>query len=164
MEKPTWTVVQFSTDNTVEAVPSSWIEHNKCYWPPFKYEQIITAIRKNMERNTCWPCYDIITFRNSTYDDYNVARLKTKKAEYTSASDLNSEIESTKRKRIINRLYVASDSDDDCDKNNNSSTKQKQIKENEMVKKRPKELYILKTEDSEESNSILPKHPQMTGG
>lgn len=69
MEKPTWTVVQFSTDNTVEAVPSSWIEHNKCYWPPFKYEQIITAIRKNMERNTCWPCYDIITFRNSTYGE-----------------------------------------------------------------------------------------------
>ncbi|KMQ88357.1 pou class transcription factor 2-like protein [Lasius niger] len=98
-----------------------------------------------MERNTCWPCYDIITFRNSTYDDYNVARLKTKKAEYTSASDLNSEVESTKRKRIINRLYVASDSDDNCDKNNNS-TKQKQIKENEIVKKkRPEELYILKT-------------------
>ncbi|GAB1869621.1 hypothetical protein CAJAP_10700 [Camponotus japonicus] len=159
MEKPTWTVVQFSTDNTVEAVPSSWIEHNKCYWPPFKYEQIITAIRKNMQRNTCWPCYDIITFRNSTYDDYNVARLKTKKAEYTSASDLNSEIESTKRKRIINRLYVASDSDDDCDKNNNS-TKQKQIKENEMVKKKTKRAIY--SEDSEESNSILPKHPQMT--
>lgn len=67
IEKPTWTVVQFSTDNTVEAVPSSWIEHNN--WPPFKYEQIITAIRKNMEQNTCWPCYDIITFRNSTYDE-----------------------------------------------------------------------------------------------
>lgn len=31
MEKPTWTVVQFTTDNTVEAVPSDWIEHNKCY-------------------------------------------------------------------------------------------------------------------------------------
>lgn len=67
MEKPTWTIVQFLTDNTVEAVPSGWIEHNKCYWPPFKYEQIITAIRKNMERNTCWPCYDIKTFRNNMY-------------------------------------------------------------------------------------------------
>lgn len=60
-------------------------------------------------------------------DNYNVARLKTKKAEYTSASDLNSEIENqTKRKRIKNRLYE-SDSDE-CDQNNSSLTKQKQLK------------------------------------
>lgn len=121
---PTWTIVQFSTDNTVEAVPPSWIEQYKCYWPPFKYEQIITAIRKNVKRNTCWPRYDIIPFWNSTYDDYNTARLKTKKTECT--FDLNSEIEgSTKRKRKINHLHLDETGDDNH--YNSPSTVQKQI-------------------------------------
>ncbi|KAL6418176.1 hypothetical protein ACFW04_012294 [Cataglyphis niger] len=80
MEKRTWTIVKFSTVNTVEAVSSSWIEHNKCYCPPFKYEQIIAAIRKNVERNTCWPSE--CTF------------------------DLNSEVEtSTKRKKTKSPIY-----------------------------------------------------------
>jgi len=39
MEKLTWTIVQFMTDNTIEVL-SIWIEHDKYYWPPFKYEQI----------------------------------------------------------------------------------------------------------------------------
>ncbi|XP_039310317.1 uncharacterized protein LOC120358954 isoform X1 [Solenopsis invicta] len=132
MAKPTWTIIKFTADNTVEAVPSTWIEHSKCYWPPFKYEQIIAAIRKNVERNTCWPSYDIITFRNSTYDDYNVARQKTKKAECT--SDLNSEVEDTKRKRTRNPLFV-SDTCSDSDQENNAPTKQKHVKESINIKK-----------------------------
>ncbi|XP_039303026.1 uncharacterized protein LOC120357193 [Solenopsis invicta] len=132
MAKPTWTIIKFTADNTVEAVPSTWIEHSKCYWPPFKYEQIIAAIKKNVERNTCWPSYDIITFRNSTYDDYNVARQKTKKAECT--SDLNSEVEDTKRKRTRNPLFV-SDTCSDSDQENNAPTKQKHVKESINIKK-----------------------------
>ncbi|XP_032690649.1 uncharacterized protein LOC116853628 isoform X2 [Odontomachus brunneus] len=159
MEKPTWTIVKFSTDNTVEAVPSSWIEHNKCYWPPFKYEQIIAAIRKNMERNTCWPSYDIIMFRNSTYDDYNTARLKIKKAECT--SDLNSEIdESIKRKRKKNPLYLSDT--DDYDQYNSGCLKRKTMKIDKTVHNNIRKLVIESSEESEEADSILPKHPIMT--
>lgn len=160
MEKPTWTVVQFSADNTVEAVPSDWIEHDKCYWPLFKYEQVIAAIRKNVEQNTCWPSYSIITFRNSTYDDYNMARQKTKKAECT--SDLNSEIEVTQRKRIKNR-FLYSDTDD-SDKENSVPTKRKQMKENEIVKRKTKiaDKQYSSEDSSEECGSTLPKPPQMT--
>ncbi|XP_071572846.1 uncharacterized protein, partial [Temnothorax nylanderi] len=146
MEKPTWTIVQFSEDNTVEAVPSTWIEHNKCYWPPFKNEKVIAAIRKNAERNTCWPCYDIITFWNSTYDDYNIARRKTKKAEDT--SDLNSSEVDTKRKRIKNRLYENKTDDEQC------NIARAPTKRNKIIQS--------SSEESEESDSVLPKHPQMT--
>ncbi|XP_011688854.1 PREDICTED: uncharacterized protein LOC105450618 [Wasmannia auropunctata] len=160
MQKPTWTVIQFMVDNTVEAVPSGWIEHNKCYWPSFKYEQIIAAIRKNVERNTCWPSYDVITFRNSTYDDYNMARLKTKKAECT--SDLNSEVEkNAKRKRLKNRLYESSDDTDDSDKESSVRTKQKEIKEGKIVNKKVA-LIQSSSEESDEFESTLSKPPQIT--
>jgi len=58
-------------------------------------------------------------------DNYNVARLKTKKAECT--SDLNSEVEGDiKRKRMKNRLYPSDI--DDSDKENSISTKRKEMK------------------------------------
>ncbi|KAL6421199.1 hypothetical protein ACFW04_013752 [Cataglyphis niger] len=114
MEKRTWTIIKFLIDNTVEAIPSIWIENNKCYWPPFKYEQIIAAIWINVERNSCWPY------------DYNVTRLKNRKAECI--SDLNSKVEaSIKRKKTKNRLYMSDT--DDCNEYNYSSTKQIQIKD-----------------------------------
>lgn len=28
-----WSVVHFSSDNTVEVVPSFWVTKNKCAWP-----------------------------------------------------------------------------------------------------------------------------------
>lgn len=70
----------------------------------------------------------IIRWNISIYiilDDYNVARQKTKKAECT--SDLNSEVEDTKRKRTRNPLFV-SDTCSDSDQENNAPTKQKHVK------------------------------------
>jgi len=61
-----WTVVRFIDEDTVEAVPSSWIVENRCYWP-FKNEKIMATIRKNEQPNTCWPSYEISIFRNSTF-------------------------------------------------------------------------------------------------
>lgn len=66
MEK-LWTVVRFIDEDTVEAVPSTWIINNKCYWPPFQMEKTVAVIKKHAEPNTCWPSYNITIFRNSSY-------------------------------------------------------------------------------------------------
>lgn len=70
MSDHSWTVVRFIDEDTVEAVPSSWILQNRCYWPPFKNEKIMAIIRKNEQPNTCWPSYEISIFRNSTFGKY----------------------------------------------------------------------------------------------
>jgi len=70
VDQSSWTVVRFIDEDTGEAVPSSWIVQNRCYWPPFKNEKIMAIIRKNKEPNTCWPSYEISIFRNSTFGKY----------------------------------------------------------------------------------------------
>jgi len=79
MDKPSWTVVKFIKENTVEAVSSTWILNNKCYWPPFQYEKVISAIRKSEKPNTCWPLYNVVAFRNSTYGNYYSVSCLSKK-------------------------------------------------------------------------------------
>lgn len=67
MSDQSWTIVRFIDEDTVEAVPTSWIEQNRCYWPPLKNEKIMAIIRRNERPNTCWPSYEISIFRNSTF-------------------------------------------------------------------------------------------------
>jgi hypothetical protein len=67
MSDQTWTVVRFIDQDTVEAVPSSWIVQNRCYWPPFKNDKIMAIIRKNEQPDTCWPSCEISVFRNGTF-------------------------------------------------------------------------------------------------
>lgn len=63
----TWTVVQFiEADDTVEAVPTSWITGDQCLWPPFLQEKIIHAI-KACEINTHWPSHRVRTFKDGTF-------------------------------------------------------------------------------------------------
>lgn len=63
-----WTVVKFIEENSVEAVPTSWIKDNKhCLWPSLQYNKVIQAIRNNQEPDVDWPLYEITIFRNSTY-------------------------------------------------------------------------------------------------
>ncbi|XP_018398299.1 PREDICTED: uncharacterized protein LOC108776242, partial [Cyphomyrmex costatus] len=104
----TWTVVQFIDEETVEAVPTTWIINNKCYWPPFQMEKIIAAIKKHAEPNTCWPSYDITIFRNSSYDNYQTAREKAKKAEFT--SELTSDTDNNKisKRKVIRKKFSSS--------------------------------------------------------
>nr|XP_023013060.1 uncharacterized protein LOC111503073 isoform X3 [Leptinotarsa decemlineata] len=86
----TWTIVEFIEENSVEAVPTTWLlGSHKCYWPPFPKEKLVSSIRKNEGPNTCWPLHDIVRFGDATYDDYLLARTKTKKAEIY--SELNSD-------------------------------------------------------------------------
>lgn len=67
MSERTWTIVQFVEDSTVEAVPSTWIQGQTCHWPTYSREKLMTAIRKHEPLNTCWPDYQIRSFRNSTF-------------------------------------------------------------------------------------------------
>lgn len=66
----TWTIVKFNDENSVEAVPSSWIFGKRCYWPPFQRDKLITAIQINENPNTHWLSYEVTIFRNSTYGKY----------------------------------------------------------------------------------------------
>ncbi|XP_039306792.1 uncharacterized protein LOC113004968 [Solenopsis invicta] len=119
MEK-LWTVVHFIDENAVEAVPSTWIINNKCYWPPFPKEKIVAAIKKHAKPNTCWPSHDIKTFRNNSYDNYGTAREKTRKAEFT--SELNSDTErerenvKTSKRKIYSKMLssCSNDFDEEC--------------------------------------------------
>lgn len=62
----TWTVVTFPEENTVEAVPTSWINNGKCYFPSIPADKLATAIRNNDLPNTKWPSYNVRILRNST--------------------------------------------------------------------------------------------------
>ncbi|XP_029170533.1 uncharacterized protein LOC114940175 isoform X2 [Nylanderia fulva] len=111
-----WTIVRFIDEDTVEAVPSTWIINKKCYWPPFHMEKIVAAIKKHAEPNTCWPSYNVMTFRNSSYDNYKTAREKAKKAELT--SELNSETDNISKRKIIPKKFFSSsdESTEECTK------------------------------------------------
>ncbi|XP_039309118.1 uncharacterized protein LOC105204276 [Solenopsis invicta] len=106
MGEQTWTIVQFEEDETVEAVPSTWIQGQYCHWPTYSHDKLRTAIKKHETLNTCWPVHKIKSFKNFTFNDYLKARSKACTAEYT--SDLNSEAEYAKRKRIPKRISSSS--------------------------------------------------------
>ena len=72
---PTWTVVQFVDDGTVEAVPSTWIQGDMCHWPSFPAAKMITSIRKCESLNTCWPTHKVKMFRNGTFGEWFVFLL-----------------------------------------------------------------------------------------
>ncbi|KAF5283338.1 hypothetical protein FQR65_LT13903 [Abscondita terminalis] len=112
----TWSIVQFLDDLTVEAVPSSWIQGDNCYWPTFSKSKLNAAITKCESLNTCWPVHKVKIFRNATFGDYLTARKKAKLAEDT--SDLNTDecetgTSSGKRKRMQKILSSSSSESDE---------------------------------------------------
>lgn len=62
-----WTVVEFVDTNTVEAVPTAWIQNDECFWPTMTRNRIILEIKKNSQPNTCWPRYKVRIFKDGTY-------------------------------------------------------------------------------------------------
>lgn len=66
----TWTIVIFTDEDTVEAVPSSWLINNKCYWPSLPLDKLTAAIRNHEEPNTCWPSYPVRILRHGTFGKY----------------------------------------------------------------------------------------------
>ncbi|XP_076295397.1 uncharacterized protein LOC143216335 isoform X2 [Lasioglossum baleicum] len=99
----TWTVVQFVDDKTVEAVPTSWLEGDKCYWPPLPQSKLSNAIKKLEPPQPSWIQFTVKSFRNSIFSDYVKARAKAKEAE--DSSDLQSEVDEygLPKKRKITR-------------------------------------------------------------
>ncbi|CAH0552793.1 unnamed protein product [Brassicogethes aeneus] len=112
MEKdsPSWTVIQFIDDRSVEAVPSCWIQGDYCHWPSYSKEKLVSAIRKCEPLNTCWSIFKVKLFRGATFDDYMIARNKAKVAEDTSDLNTADENENPKRKRV-QKILSSSDSD-----------------------------------------------------
>ncbi|CAG9769776.1 unnamed protein product [Ceutorhynchus assimilis] len=101
----TWSVVQFEEENAVEAVPSSWIYNNKCYWPPFNKEKLLKFIKNNEEPNTCWPLHPVKIFRNGIYDDYLTARKKCQTAEMFSDLCSDTGDEKSSRKKRTKKVF-----------------------------------------------------------
>ncbi|KAK4876448.1 hypothetical protein RN001_012870 [Aquatica leii] len=120
MDTKTWTVVQFLDDETVEAVPSPWIQGtNECHWPTLPSEKLRQAIKKWEPLNTCWATHKIRIFRNATFDDYLLATQKAELAQQT--SDLNSEIDDstqpiqiTRSRRKVQKILSSSDESFNC--------------------------------------------------
>uniref|UniRef100_A0A6P7GIE9 Uncharacterized protein LOC114339274 n=1 Tax=Diabrotica virgifera virgifera TaxID=50390 RepID=A0A6P7GIE9_DIAVI len=111
-DKETWTVVKFVEESSVAAVPTKWIFENKCLWTPFIAEKLNSAI-KNQKIDTCWPSYKVQVFRNSTFDSYEIARAKAKKAEDT--SDLSSTDTEKRKRKMKNRKIYSFESEEESE-------------------------------------------------
>lgn len=71
----TWTIVHFIKENSVEAVPTTWIVGNMCYWPSFTSEKVYKAIKNHEHPNSCWESFEIRIFRNATYGKFTIDSL-----------------------------------------------------------------------------------------
>lgn len=65
----TWTIVKFIEEDSVEAVPTTWIFGNRCYWPPFTKQKMLAAIKNHETLSTCWPSHEISIFKNGTFGE-----------------------------------------------------------------------------------------------
>ena len=110
MAQKTWIIVKFLGDDTVEAVPSNWVEGNSCYWPGYEANRLRSALKKCEALDKSWKKFAISTFGSAIYDDYAEARRKAKKAEDT--SDLQSDAVSGQKRRIIPRTFSTSEDED----------------------------------------------------
>ncbi|CAG9822070.1 unnamed protein product [Phaedon cochleariae] len=108
MSTKSWTVVKFEDENTVEAVPTTWILGSSCYWPPYSRDKLVAAIKNFEAPNTHWPLHKMEVFRNATFDSYLEARKESNVAEY--ASDLNIDEEASTRKNRHKRAKTLSSS------------------------------------------------------
>lgn len=66
MEK-TWTVVKFKDENVVEAVPTTWINNGKCYWPSYTADKMLKAIKDHDDPDFSWTSYKVYVFKDSTF-------------------------------------------------------------------------------------------------
>ncbi|GAB1864035.1 hypothetical protein CAJAP_05114 [Camponotus japonicus] len=121
----TWTIVIFTDENTVEVVPTNWIQNNKCYWPSLTSDKMISTIKNHDAPNDSWPSYPIRLVRNGTFANYSIAQEKCRKAEYS--SDINSDRSLENKKRVMTKKTYGSSFEEDSllssDDNNNLPTK-----------------------------------------
>ncbi|XP_031359319.1 uncharacterized protein LOC116182899 [Photinus pyralis] len=101
----TWSVVKFPSDNSVEAVPTSWLNGNRCVWPsyPLNSQKLLDAVEKQSSPGCDWQTYDIIPFKNNVFDDFTVAKKKAEKALATSDLESDSQAFEEKNKTSTKR-------------------------------------------------------------
>lgn len=134
----TWSVVKFPNEGSVEAVPTTWIFGNKCFWPPYSRSKIRIAIEQHHPADVkTWVLHEVCLLKNSVFgnskqtftffclliyisilDDYNVAKKKTQLA--TFKSDLESQsdadaIYSSKKRKIIRKVHSFYSSEEDVE-------------------------------------------------
>ncbi|KAK5645114.1 hypothetical protein RI129_006414 [Pyrocoelia pectoralis] len=108
-QETTWQVVKFLQENSVEAVPSNWINGDKCYWPPYNNTKRVqqATIKREPPVPDLWKSYDVYFFRNNVFDNYETALKKARKATIT--SDLESDDNlPPKRRRILKKFSSTS--------------------------------------------------------
>ncbi|XP_076685199.1 uncharacterized protein LOC143377608 [Andrena cerasifolii] len=101
-----WVIVEFISDESVSEIPSDWVVGGFCYWPPYKPSRITLAIKNCQLCDESWEKLAVAVFPGGICYDYATARAKARKAEQT--SDLQSDVETTKRK-IIPKRYSSSE-------------------------------------------------------
>ncbi|KAK4885191.1 hypothetical protein RN001_001462 [Aquatica leii] len=70
MEQKTWSVIKFPDEDSVSAVPTSWLQDggNHCFWPPYNQQQVRLAIeRHDIPDEKTWHLYPSTGFRNNIY-------------------------------------------------------------------------------------------------
>ncbi|KAF5283560.1 hypothetical protein FQA39_LY17306 [Lamprigera yunnana] len=135
----TWSVVKFPEENSVTAVPTSWLHGSICFWPPFSRKIVQAAIERGDPPNiNTWQQFDYLALRNNVFDSFKEAERKSRKALET--SDLESQIEDNdesigKRKRRVPKHF---DDDHSCssEHENTRSDLPKPPKPPAMFKKR----------------------------
>ncbi|XP_060856348.1 uncharacterized protein LOC132953195 [Metopolophium dirhodum] len=94
-----WTVVEFTNENAVEAVPSHWVKKDVCGWPK-------NNIKKHIQSRTILNKHGFDYFPSRTLkkgiSSYLEAKLKAKKAEVTSDLSNSDEIQTKiRRKKVL---------------------------------------------------------------
>ncbi|KAK4887484.1 hypothetical protein RN001_003755 [Aquatica leii] len=110
--KMSWTIVKFPKEaDKVEAVPTSWISGDYCYWPPFETSQNVARALKTCwsPNKDTWDQCNIQVLSYKTYDKFSVACSKATKARCRSDIDRSDSELPSKRPRKINRKLMSSD-------------------------------------------------------
>lgn len=87
-----YSVVHFTSENTVESVPSKWLVENngkyRCYWPTkLSNDRITKLIKKNCDSSDDWNlCQCQVKFKCNTYEE---SRAKCNDATYLTMSDIS---------------------------------------------------------------------------
>ncbi|XP_041977490.1 uncharacterized protein LOC121731881 [Aricia agestis] len=109
-----YSVVEFSEDDSVAIVRSSWISPTKKHsaWPPFKNsEKIKKCLTGTILDDDTWNVFGIRRIFYVT-DDLLSARKKCKEAELNSEVELDIELK-RKHKKTTRYLSVSSEEEDD---------------------------------------------------
>ncbi|XP_076852732.1 uncharacterized protein LOC143523316 isoform X2 [Brachyhypopomus gauderio] len=108
-----YNIVGFKDTDEVEVVPAAWVKDGICYWPPYKKEMILRAVKSQEQPQDSWIPYSIRVIY--TASDYSAARRKLPEAvEHT---DIQSEEEDQprpkRRRRPTRKLYLNESADED---------------------------------------------------